>query len=526
MSYALRLWLDRPGRLAILYGTGDPATAITNTFAAGTKAYRSDGGAGTEGWYTRASDGSWALDGAGAGGGGGGGEANTGANVGTAGAGVYDSKSGVQLRFRKLNASSTRITIAADAANQKVDFDVATGTTAGTVAAGDDSRLSDARTPLAHTQAFSTITGTAAIGQLPTGQTGTTVPLGNDARFTDARTPTAHTHNADDINAGTLGIARIPVGTSGTTVAAGNDSRLSDARTPTSHDITAHTTSGGTAGFYLRQTGATSFAWGAIQAGDLPTVPLAKGGLAADLSSVAANRVLASPDGSAGGVGARALVLADLPTITPAKGGTGLTTASPANGQLLIGNGSGYSLATLTQGANVTITNSAGGITIAATAGGGAAPTYKEVTAAVTVGTTATVLADFTTALAANTKYRFEATVMYRNGTTTAVHSARVTYSGTLNATGVSAYTIRGVSSTPNTWAGTAKNHINTLNAAMPVTTSSFGNHGSTTLDAMFTIEGIIRTNAAGSLAIEVISSVAGGIVVQIGSLLRVEAAP
>ena len=51
-------------------------------------------------------------------------------------------------------------------------------------------------------------------------------------------------------------------------------------------------------------------------------------------------------------------------------GGTGLA-ATPANGQLLIGNGSGYSLATLTAGSNVTITNSAGAITIAASGGGG-----------------------------------------------------------------------------------------------------------------------------------------------------------
>lgn len=53
---------------------------------------------------------------------------------------------------------------------------------------------------------------------------------GDDSRLSDARTPTAHQHNASDINAGTLAIARIPVGTSGSTVAAGNDTRLSDAR--------------------------------------------------------------------------------------------------------------------------------------------------------------------------------------------------------------------------------------------------------------------------------------------------------
>ncbi len=51
-------------------------------------------------------------------------------------------------------------------------------------------------------------------------------------------------------------------------------------------------------------------------------------------------------------------------TIGRAHGGTGLT-AAPSNGQLLIGNGSGYSLATLTAGSNVTITEGSGSITIA-----------------------------------------------------------------------------------------------------------------------------------------------------------------
>lgn len=50
-------------------------------------------------------------------------------------------------------------------------------------------------------------------------------------------------------------------------------------------------------------------------------------------------------------------------TVGVAQGGTG-NTGTPTNGQLLIGNGSGFTLATLTAGANCTITNSAGGITI------------------------------------------------------------------------------------------------------------------------------------------------------------------
>jgi hypothetical protein len=54
-----------------------------------------------------------------------------------------------------------------------------------------------------------------------------------------------------------------------------------------------------------------------------------------------------------------------LNTVAVAKGGTGVT-ATPTNGQLLIGNGTGYTLATLTQGTGVTITNAGGSITISA----------------------------------------------------------------------------------------------------------------------------------------------------------------
>ena len=50
-------------------------------------------------------------------------------------------------------------------------------------------------------------------------------------------------------------------------------------------------------------------------------------------------------------------------TLPIANGGTALT-STPTNGQLLIGNGSGYSLATLTAGTGVSITNGAGTITI------------------------------------------------------------------------------------------------------------------------------------------------------------------
>ena len=102
-------------------------------------------------------------------------------------------------------------------------------------------------------------------------------------------------------------------------------------------------------------------------------------------ASKTANFVLAAPDGTAGVPTFRALVATDVPTLNQnttgtaaglsatlavGSGGTGLAT-TPTNGQLLIGNGTGYTLASLTAGSGITITPGAGTITIDATAGGG-----------------------------------------------------------------------------------------------------------------------------------------------------------
>jgi hypothetical protein len=142
------------------------------------------------------------------------------------------------------------------------------GTTAGSFCQGDDSRLSDARTPTSHVHgnltnagAIGTTSGlpiiTTTSGVLTAGAFGTasgSFCQGNDSRLSDSRTPTTHTHG-NITNAGAIGAASgLPVitttsgvlttGTFGTTAASfcqGNDSRLSDSRTPLAHTQAAST---------------------------------------------------------------------------------------------------------------------------------------------------------------------------------------------------------------------------------------------------------------------------------------------
>jgi hypothetical protein len=102
------------------------------------------------------------------------------------------------------------------------------------------------------------------------------------------------------------------------------------------------------------------------------------GTLSATLASQSAGTVFAAPPAAAGAPTFRALAATDIPNLDAAKintgswgvarGGTGLT-AAPLNGQVLIGNGTGYTLSTLTAGSGINVTNGAGTISISATGG-------------------------------------------------------------------------------------------------------------------------------------------------------------
>lgn len=79
------------------------------------------------------------------------------------------------------------------------------------------------------------------------------------------------------------------------------------------------------------------------------------------VTAVTASSPLASSGGTAPNISLSG-------TVGVANGGTGLT-STPSNGQIDIGNGSGFTRTTLNAGSGISITNGAGAITIAATGG-------------------------------------------------------------------------------------------------------------------------------------------------------------
>ena len=113
-------------------------------------------------------------------------------------------------------------------------------------------------------------------------------------------------------------------------------------------------------------------------------------------TTLSANRTLTLPDASTTVVGTDATQTLTNKTLSTgslwngtaigvAYGGTALT-ATPTNGQLAIGNGTNYTLATLTQGTGITITNGAGSITIANAGVTSIAGTTNQVTVSASTG--------------------------------------------------------------------------------------------------------------------------------------------
>lgn len=252
------------------------------------------------------------------------------------------------------------------------------GTSSTSACAGNDSRLSNARTPTAHASTHAvggsdqiTITSAQISGSLTQNTTGTaanvtgTVAVGNGGTGVTTLTGIVKGTGTTAMVAATPGTDYVVpsgsiTGTAGNvtgTVAIANGGT---GQTTQAAAITALTGTQ-TAGRYLRSDG-TNAALSAIQAADVPTLNQNTTGTAAGLSS----------------------------TLAVTSGGTGQTAYT--DGQLLIGNTAtgGLSKATLSAGSNVTITNGNGTITIASTGGASGVSSFSAGTTGLTPNTATT----------------------------------------------------------------------------------------------------------------------------------------
>lgn len=109
---------------------------------------------------------------------------------------------------------------------------------AGQVVKGNDTRLTDARTAVAHTHPSTAITdsttqGRAVLTAATAADQRTAMGLGSMATVSSgAYSLTAHDHNAAVITSGQFTPTQIATGATGSTVCIGNDARLSDSRAP------------------------------------------------------------------------------------------------------------------------------------------------------------------------------------------------------------------------------------------------------------------------------------------------------
>lgn len=241
------------------------------------------------------------------------------------------------------------------------------GTVAGTVAAGDDARLADARVPLAHTHPVSDLAGLSSqvlVGRHAGGVgAGQEVAVDGGLEFQGANlrrsaltgdvtasagsgvttiAPLAVT-DAKVAAANKDGLAATPsmrtLGTGAQQAAAGNDARFTDARTPTAH-AASHSSVGGD--------------------------PISPASIGAEVAGAAASAVLAHA-GAADPHGDRAFATAAVAAVTPASIGAEVAGATATHAALTTAHGESAFNATLKTSANAPAARTVLGLPASAT---------------------------------------------------------------------------------------------------------------------------------------------------------------
>jgi hypothetical protein len=194
--------------------------------------------------------------------------------------------------------------------------------------------------------------------------------------------------------------------------------------------------------------------------------------------------------------------------VSVANGGTGLST-TPTSGQLLIGNGSNYTLSTLTAGSGVSITNSAGSITLSATGLGG---TVTAVTATGPLASSGGTTPDISIANATGTgSVVLDQGATISSATITAAVSASIT---TITGTSANITTVTGTtagfSSANITQLGSTSATIATLSGTNVTFSSGTISQLAATSATIATVSGTNATYSNGSFTSATVTTVSG----------------
>lgn len=183
---------------------------VNDATTPGTSKYYGTDGTGTKGYYNLP--------------GGGSGEANTATNIGTAGIGVFKQKTGVNLEFKKINAANNKVVITDDTANDEVDITVNEANFSGIPQSAVTNLTTDLTGKAPAARAISAGTGLSGGGDLTADRTfsvtyGTsagTAAQGNDSRITGAIQASTATTKGDLLAATAAStVTRLGVGTDG-----------------------------------------------------------------------------------------------------------------------------------------------------------------------------------------------------------------------------------------------------------------------------------------------------------------------
>lgn len=283
-------------------------------------------------------------------------------SAGTTGFSPTSASTGAVVLSGTLNTSNGGTGITATPTNGQLLIGNGTGYTLSTLTAGTGISVTNASGAITLTNTGVTSFQTSLNGLTPSTASTGAITLAGTLATTSGGTGTTVAPTAGQLLVGQTGGTFVPftvtTGTGISTVTGSGTFQINNTGVIELTAGTAISVSASTGSITVTNTGVTS-----AVAGTGISVNASSGAVTftnTGVTSFSAGTTGLSPTSASTG----AVVLSG--TLNTSNGGTGIT-ATPTNGQLLIGNGTGFTLATLTAGTGISVTNGSGSISVANT---------------------------------------------------------------------------------------------------------------------------------------------------------------